>query len=77
MFWITMALFVLWGGFLMVNRRRRNYRSTEEEPWRASLESDAPLDIDEIRRAEEEWRADEEWHPDDEWRASSDDQEWR
>jgi hypothetical protein len=52
--WIALATVVLLGGIAAM-RRRRMYESVEEEPWRASLEEDEPLDLDEIRRAEEEW----------------------
>lgn len=54
MLWITMALLVLLGGFAVL-RRRRAYETPEHEPWRASLDDDEPLDMDEIRKAEEEW----------------------
>jgi hypothetical protein len=46
----------------------------DDEPWRASLrepEDDEPLDMEEIRRAEEEWGADgESWD-------GNDDEPWR
>jgi hypothetical protein len=54
MLWIALATVVLLDGIAAL-RRRRMYESVEEEPWRASLEEDEPLDLDEIRRAEEEW----------------------
>jgi len=57
MFWIVMALLLVAAGIAMVGRRRR-YESVEDEPWRASLERDEPLDVDAARRAEEEFLAD-------------------
>ena len=50
--------------------RRRSYESVEDEPWRASLDEDEPLDLDEIERAEEEFYEDEGWSGDDDegWR---------
>jgi hypothetical protein len=57
---------------ILVARRRANPPGLEDEPWRESLEDDAEaLDIDEIRRAEEEWAAEGglEWEEDNEsWR---------
>lgn len=70
MLWILMGLLVVIGG-LLAFRRRQGYESTEREPWRASLASDEPLDVDEARRAEEEWLETEEWEEppeDDTWR---------
>lgn len=59
MFWVLMALLVVAAGFLV---RSRSRPTVEDEPWRASLEDeDEPLDLDEIRRAEDEWLAEEEW----------------
>lgn len=56
MFWMAMALLLVAAGIGLTSRRRR-YESVEEEPWRASLEEDEPLDMDEARRAEEEFLA--------------------
>jgi len=58
---------------LVVMRRGRAPASHQEEPWRASLreEVDEPLDLEEIRRAEEEWEAEGglDWEEEDEsWR---------
>ena len=61
MLWLVLSLLALAGGLLML-RRRRSYGTVEEEPWRASLrEEDGGLDLDEIRRAEEEWLQESEW----------------
>jgi hypothetical protein len=57
MFWIVMALLLVAAGIGMAGRRRR-YESVEEEPWRASLDDDEPLDVDAARRAEEEFLTD-------------------
>jgi hypothetical protein len=71
MFWTFMALVVLLGGMMMLLRRRQPEQFADE-PWRASLrEDDEPLDMDEIRRAEDEWLTDSGWEgPDEEesWR---------
>lgn len=66
MFWVTLAILVIVGGVLL--RNRRAVPTSEEEPWRASLDEDEPLDLEEIRRAEAEWSADAEGfdEPDDE-----------
>jgi hypothetical protein len=57
---------------VLVARRRSSPEPPLDEPWRASLREDAePLDIEEIRRAEEEWAAEGglEWEEDNEsWR---------
>ena len=60
MLWMLMAIAVIAGGMMMM-RRRRAYEASEHEPWRASLNEDEPLDLDEIRRAEEDWLEDEGW----------------
>lgn len=71
MFWLMMAMVVIVAG-LLAFRRRRNYESTDAEPWRASLSrDDEPLDMDEARRAEEEWLQEEGWSD------SDDDEAWR
>ncbi len=70
MLWLLMALFVIVGGVMML-RRKAEFVAGEDEPWRQSLGEDEPLDIDEIRRAEEEWSDTAEWEdpPEDEsWR---------
>ncbi len=71
MFWILTAVLVALGALLVLSRRRR-YDSPGEEPWRAALESDdEPLDVEEIRKAEEEWLQDDGWSEppeDDSWR---------
>jgi hypothetical protein len=54
MLWILMAMLVLLAGAAAVRRRHVGPR-VEDEPWRASLGEDEPLDVDEIRRAEEDW----------------------
>jgi hypothetical protein len=57
---------------ILVARRRQGPEIPADEPWRASLNEDAePLDIDEIRRAEEEWATEGglDWEEDDDgWR---------
>jgi hypothetical protein len=70
MLWLLMALFVIVGGVMML-RRKAEFVTGEDEPWRQSLREDEPLDIDEIRRVEEEWSETAEWEdlPEDEsWR---------
>jgi hypothetical protein len=69
MLWFLMALIVIVAGLTML-RRKRLYESVEDEPWRRSL-ADEPLDIEEIRREEEEWLKSSEWD------GSSDDEAWR
>ena len=70
MFWILMAFFVVIGA-MVVLRRRAQYESPREEAWRTSLEAEnEPLDMEEIRQAEEEWLAD------DAWRDPSEDDSW-
>lgn len=59
MLWLLMALIVIVGSMMML-RRKRSYESVEDEPWRRSL-VDEPLDIEEIRREEEEWLKSSEW----------------
>ncbi len=71
MLWILMAFLVVLSA-MVVLRRRARYESPGEEPWRASLQSeDEPLDLEEIRQAEDEWLQD------DGWRDSSEDDSWR
>jgi hypothetical protein len=71
MLWVLMALLVLVAGMSMM-LRRREYETVESEPWRASLaDQDEPLDMEEIRRAEDEWLATEEWGD------SAEDESWR
>ncbi|HUE97437.1 MAG TPA: hypothetical protein VMN39_12310 [Longimicrobiaceae bacterium] len=76
MFWVLMALLVVAGGVLL---RRRQPIGEDREPWRASLreeEEDEPLDLEEIRRAEDEWLAEEAWAEED-WQDDPDDESWR
>jgi hypothetical protein len=71
MFWILIAVLAVIG-FFVVASRRRQYETVEDEPWRASLEDEEPLDWDAAREAEEEWLKEEEWE------AGGDDHEsWR
>ena len=70
MLWILMSVLAV-AGALFVRRRRRQGEVQHVEPWRASLVDDEPLDLEEIRRAEDEWLAD------DEWAQGSEDEEWR
>ncbi|CAN5744086.1 hypothetical protein BH23GEM6_BH23GEM6_07820 [soil metagenome] len=64
---------LLMAAIFMVIRRGRAPTSSPEEPWRASLREneDEPLDLEEIRLAEEEWEAEGglDWEEEDEsWR---------
>ncbi|MDR0786971.1 MAG: hypothetical protein LBG44_03800 [Gemmatimonadota bacterium] len=71
MFWLVMTLILLAGGVLIL-RRKEKYIASENEPWRRSLSEEKPLDIDEIRAAEEEWTSGDSWKDlpeDDSWRA--------
>jgi hypothetical protein len=71
MLWIILAILAIAGGFLA---RRRSTNDVDEELWRASLrepDDDEPLDIEEIRNAEEEWLAS------DAWDADSEDSDWK
>jgi len=71
MLWLFMAVLVLVAG-LAVMRRRRRYEAASDEPWRASLQrDDEPLDVQEIRQAEEEWLAG------DSWQEPANDEDWR
>jgi hypothetical protein len=70
MLWLLMTLLVLVAGIIVL-RRKATFVAADDEPWRQSLDEDEPLDIDEIRQAEEEWIETTEWEdpPDDEsWR---------
>lgn len=70
LFWLLLAVVVLIAAIIGTARRRR-YESVEEEPWRASLEEDEPLDVARARRAEEEFLR-------DHWEGDSDEAEpWR
>jgi hypothetical protein len=60
MFWLILTLLTV-VAFYAVMQRRRRYESVEDEPWRASLEEDEPLDWDAAVQAEEEWLAESEW----------------
>jgi hypothetical protein len=73
LFWLILAVFALVGGAAMLNRRR-TYESPEAEPWRASLDDDEPLDLEEIRRAEEEFLSDEGWSPEE---SGEEEEPWR
>lgn len=68
MLWLVLAILVIVGAAVAFTRHRR-YESIEDEPWRASLDEDEPLDLDQARRAEEEFLADE-WQgeEDEPWR---------
>jgi hypothetical protein len=71
MLWLLMTVIAILGGFLML-RRKRSYESVEQEPWRASLaQEDEPLDLEEIRKAEEEWLNSTDWED------SPEDEPWR
>lgn len=66
-----MALLAVLGAAAAM-RRRRGYEDPGEEPWRASLQrDDEPLDVEEIRRAEDEWLEE------DGWSDAAGDEEWR
>jgi cytochrome c-type biogenesis protein CcmH/NrfF len=70
MLWVLMAVLVIVGAVLAFQRKRR-YDSPRDEAWRASLDSDEALEIEEIRRAEEEWLEAGGWEEppeDDAWR---------
>ena len=70
MFWLLLTVLLIVGAVAALLRRRR-YESVDAEPWRASLgEDDEPLDLEEARRAEEEFLA-------DDWRDDEDDEGWR
>ena len=65
MFWVFVAVLAIVGGGLAL-RRRSVDGEVAAEPWRASLDEDEPLDLEEIRRAEEEWLDDDEgWEEED------------
>lgn len=70
MFWLIAAVLVVIAGAVLL-RQRKGY-AVEREPWEADPEDDAPLDIDEIRRAEQEFDAETEadWDglTEEEWR---------
>jgi hypothetical protein len=70
MFWLLMTLLVIVGGILILRQKAATLAS-EDEPWRRSLGEDAPLNIEEIRQAEDEWNSGNDWTdlPEDEsWR---------
>jgi hypothetical protein len=69
-FWLVLTVLLI-AAFLIAVSRRKRYESVEEEPWRASLQEDAELDMDAAREAEEEWLREEEWNGD------SADETWR
>ena len=74
MFWVLMALLVVAAGVLL---RGRGRTVVEDEPWRASLDEgdDEPLDMEEIRRAEDEWLAEE--SAAESWREDEGEEDWR
>jgi uncharacterized membrane protein len=61
-FWLALVALLVIAFFAALSRRKR-YESVEDEPWRASLQDDEPLDMDAAREAEEEWLQ-EEWGDD-------------
>jgi hypothetical protein len=65
MFWLLVAILAV-VAFFAVAARRRSYESVEQEPWRASLGDDEPLDMEAARRAEEEWLKESAWEDDNE-----------
>ena len=70
MFWLFLTLLVIVGGLLMLRRKAR-FATSDNEPWRASLGDDEPLDMEEIQRAEKDWLRASDWEdlPEDEgWR---------
>lgn len=71
MFWLLLSLLVIVGGILVM-RRTASYEVRDDEPWRRSLVSDdEPLDMDEARRAEDEWLESTSWED------VQDDESWR
>ena len=69
---ILAALLVVAVAIILLRGPRRH--TLDDEPWRASLrerDDDEPLDMDEIRRAEEEWGAEGE-----SWDDGEDDEPW-
>ena len=66
MLWLMLAVLVIVGGVML---RRRPATSVEDEPWRASLDSEeeGELDMEAIRQAEEEWLSDSGWSEDEGW----------
>ena len=68
--WFGFAALVIVGALRM---RARSVSTDDDEPWRASLyqDDDEPLDIEEIRQAEEEWLEEEAWSE------AEDDEPWR
>lgn len=69
MFWLFLTVLTV-VAFVAILSRRRRYESVEDEPWRASLEDEEPLDWEAARRAEDEWLAETEWE-------AGDDESWR
>ncbi len=68
-FWLVLTILALMAGFASL--RRRSPSSIEREPWEPDPADDPPLDMEEIRRAEEEWEADQGWED------PSEEEEWR
>lgn len=68
MIWFMLAIITV--GAFVARRRAASY--FEDEPWRASLDdSEEPLDIEEIRQAEDDWLQDSSWQD------LEDDESWR
>lgn len=68
MIWFMLAIITV-GAFIA---RRRATHYFEEEAWRESLDDgEEPLDMDEIREAEEEWLEESAWQD------LEDDESWR
>jgi hypothetical protein len=64
MFWLILTILTV-VAFYAVMQRRRRYESVEEEPWRASLGDEEPLDWEAAQQAEAEWLREREWQSDD------------
>jgi|GEM_PF-2716512 len=64
MFWLTLTILTVIAFFAVMKRRRR-YESVEDEPWRASLGDEEPLDWDAAREAEDELLRERDWQSDD------------
>jgi hypothetical protein len=71
MFWLLVTVLAV-VAFFAVASRRRGYESVEDEPWRASLKDDEPLDMEAARQAEEEWLKENRWEDERE-----EDEPWR
>lgn len=71
MFWLLMTLLVIVGGILVLRQKAATLVASDEEPWRRSLGEDEPLNIEEIRHAEDEWTSG------DDWKDLPEDESWR